>query len=100
MNVAERITLLRTDKGYSVNKLANIAGLSQGFVRQIELGEKKPTIESLNLICDALDITLSDFFKEEPLLTREELLKSLSKDINDFSPAQLEILIKVANVIK
>ena len=64
MDVAKRITQLRTEKNITVNRLANLSGLSQGFVRQVELGKQNPTIESLNLICEALDISLSDFFRE------------------------------------
>lgn len=65
MDIAKRIIELRKAKGYSTNKLAGIAGLSQGFVRQIELGEKQPTIDSLSKICHGLGISLRDFFSDE-----------------------------------
>lgn len=65
MNVAKRITELRKLKGYSTNKLAISSDLSQGFVRQIELGEKQPTIDSLRKICKGLGISLHDFFSDE-----------------------------------
>jgi len=62
MDIAKRITELREIKGYSTNKLATLAGLSQGFVRQVELGEKQPTVDSLSKICSALDVSLGEFF--------------------------------------
>lgn len=99
MNITEKITFLRTEKGLSVNKLANIAGLSQGFVRQIELGEKKPTIESLSLICEALNITLADFFNEECQNNKEQLIDILNKNIALLTPTQLEALIQVAKAM-
>lgn len=98
MNVAERITQLRTDKKLTVNKLANLAGLSQGFVRQIELGEKNPTVESLSLICDALNISLSDFFQEEFNSThhsRKELQNELLQNISNLNNKQLSALIEI-----
>ena len=64
MNVGQRIKHFRLAKDYSVNKLANIAGISQSYLREIELGNKNPTVEVLSLICDALDITLCEFFDE------------------------------------
>lgn len=64
MEVNKRITALREQQGYSVNKLANLAGISQGFLRDIELGNKRPTVETLSYICDALQISLRDFFDD------------------------------------
>ena len=76
METGKRITYFRTQKNYSVNKLANLAVISQSYLRDIELGNKNPTIEILSYICDALNISLKDFFdddlptqiKNEPLI--------------------------------
>ncbi len=62
MDLGKRITHFRTAKGYSVNKLANMAGISQSYLRDIELNNKNPTIEILSLLCQTLDISLQDFF--------------------------------------
>ena len=64
MNVAERIKFFREQKGITVNKLANESGISQSFLREIELGIKKPTVETLSVLCDTLNITLRDFFDD------------------------------------
>ena len=70
--VGERITYFREKKGITVNKLANNAGLSQSHLRDIELGNKIPSVETLYYICEALGITLKDFFDD----TAEETLSS------------------------
>ena len=62
MDVGKRITFLREKKGITVNKLANLSGVSQSYLRDIELGNKQPTIEYLEYICYGLDISLKDFF--------------------------------------
>ena len=49
MNVGKRITFFRTAENYSVNKLATLSGISQSYLRDIELGNKNPTIEILSL---------------------------------------------------
>lgn len=63
-DVSKRITYFRTQKNYSVNKLANASGISQSFLRDVELGNKNITVEYLSYICDALNITLADFFSD------------------------------------
>lgn len=65
MEIGERITYFRTQKNYSVNKLANLAGISQSYLRDVELGNKNPTIEILSYICEALNITLKEFFDDD-----------------------------------
>jgi transcriptional regulator with XRE-family HTH domain len=65
MDVGERIKYFRTAKGYSVNKLANLSGISQSYVRDVELGNKNPTVEIISIICDTLNISLQEFFSDE-----------------------------------
>ena len=62
MNVGKRIKDLREKKGFTVNKLANLAGISQSYLRDVELGNKNPTVETLSYFCDALGVSLKDFF--------------------------------------
>lgn len=64
MDVGSRITSFRTAKHYTVNKLATLAGISQSYLRDVELGKKNPTVEILSYICDALGISLSEFFDD------------------------------------
>ena len=78
MNIGDRIKNLRLKKGITVNKLANLAGVSQSYLRDIELGKKQPTVEYLSYICTALDITLEAFFaNEDNNLTNE--IKNLNE---------------------
>lgn len=65
MNIGKKITSFRETKGYTVNKLANLAGVSQSYLREIELGNNtNPGIEVLDCICNALDITISELFND------------------------------------
>lgn len=66
MEVGKRIAFFRTGKGYSVNKLANLSGVSQSYLREIELGNKNPTVEFLSVLCDTLGISLKEFFDDQP----------------------------------
>ena len=79
MNVGERIKYFREQKSITVNKLANLAGVSQSYLREIELGKKQPTIEYLEYICWALDISLKEFFSDDSSSIHPVLATSLSK---------------------
>ena len=84
MNIGNRIKFFREKKKITVNRLANLAGISQSYLRDLELGKKQPTVEYLSYICDAVGITLETFFTEEKATdTLEEELKKLSKEQKD-----------------
>jgi transcriptional regulator with XRE-family HTH domain len=88
--VAERIRFFRERKGITVNKLATTAGISQSFLRELELGNKKPTVETVSFLCDALDITLRDFFDDA--VPSAILENDLIQQIYRLSPYQQQLL--------
>lgn len=64
MDVPTRITKLREEKGISKNNLAKISGVAQSFISAIEAGQKQPTVDTLDRITKALDISLAEFFSD------------------------------------
>ncbi|MBQ8183799.1 MAG: helix-turn-helix transcriptional regulator [Clostridia bacterium] len=64
MDIGKRIIILREKKNISTNKLANISGISQSYLRDVENNVKNPTIEMLSYICYGLGISLQEFFNE------------------------------------
>jgi len=55
-----RITELRKNKGWSQNKLAEKASISNNYLSNIENNHSIPSLETLMNICLALDITPND----------------------------------------
>ena len=98
MNVGERIIYFRNKQGITTNKLANKAGLSQSFIRDVELSNKSITIENLVLVCDALKITLKDFF-DEPEKSSDLIDKELLSTINNLTIEQKTRLIDFLRLI-
>lgn len=79
MNVGERIKSIREKKNITVNKLANLSGVSQSYLREIELGKKQPTVEYLEYICFGLNISLQEFFAEKDSELNVFLVSALKK---------------------
>lgn len=91
MDIGARIRYFRERKNITVNKLANLSGVSQSYLRDVELNNKQPTVEYLEYICFGLGITLKDFFNtDEPLSEFEQAVSKLTAE-------QKELLIKFIN---
>ena len=87
MDVNKRIILLRERCGLTQNGLAERAGVSQTHLRRVELGQADITVGHLQLLCDAMSISIEDFFKEEQ--EADEIAVALSK----LSPKQKTLLV-------
>ena len=87
MDVRKRIISLREQCGLTQNGLADKAGVSQTHLRRVELGQADITIGHLQLLCDAMSISIQDFFKDES--NSDEISVAFSK----LSPKQKKLLI-------
>lgn len=97
MDIGKRIAFFRTAKQYTVNKLATKAGISQSYLRDVELGKKNPTVEVLSYLCDALGISLYDFFNDG---VQTSLMDSpLLSKIYQLTPEQQDTLLRFLDTI-
>ena len=62
--VGQRIRNYRTHKGLSQEKLAELVGCHPTYIGQLERGEKNATIETVEKISSALQISLSTLFEK------------------------------------
>lgn len=85
---------LRKKNRLSQKDLANIAEVGQTTISDIESGKKSPTAITIEKICMALNLTLSEFFAEEqPELEPE--MRRLLDTARKLSPEQLKYLQKL-----
>ena len=87
MNVGKRLISLREQCGFTQNGLAERAGVSQTHLRRVELGQADITIGHLQLLCDAMSISIQEFFEEKS--ASDEIAAAFSK----LSPKQKTLLL-------
>lgn len=63
-DVGHRIRAIREQRGLSLRALAENCGLSTNAISLIERGETSPTVSSLHRLAMALEVPITDFFKE------------------------------------
>lgn len=61
--VGQRIRALREQQGLSLRALAERCGLSANAISLIERGENSPTVSSLHLLAQALNVSITNFFE-------------------------------------
>ena len=94
MNVLDRIVEFRTAKGWSEYQLAEESGMTQSTISSWYRRHMTPSIPSLERICDAFGISLSQFFMEsgaQPVFLTDKQVELINAT-NKLSPEQLDSL--------
>lgn len=56
--IGEQLREIREMQGYSLRELAKITGIAHNHIGRIEQGKYNVTLDTLAVICDALDVSL------------------------------------------
>ena len=64
--ISQRILQLCEENDITINKLANLAGITQSTLNDVVRGKSKnPTIRTIYCLCLGLGIELKDFFNSD-----------------------------------
>lgn len=89
IDVLERILYYRSQKKWSEYQLAEKSGLTQSTISSWYRKNMLPSISSLEKICNAFEITLSEFFSfEEDNFSLTDVQKKLLIETNRLSDKQ------------
>lgn len=91
MNIGARIKFLRNKRGLTAIQLAEMVNISREHLSAVENGIKPISLSTLQKICDALGITLAQFFMDENTNLPPEY-QELLENVKVLSPKQLELL--------
>jgi transcriptional regulator with XRE-family HTH domain len=57
-----RVRELRTSRGLSQERLAELSGLHRTYISSLERGQRNVSVENLGALAQALDITIAELF--------------------------------------
>lgn len=98
MTILERIIQLRTERNWTEYRLSEESGLPQSTISSWFRKNANPSKRSLEKICSAFNITMSQLFafEDEPVTLTEkqrDILESWSK----LNPRQQDIILELLN---
>ncbi len=94
-SIGNRLFEYRKKKGLTQIEVAELAGISDRTYADIERGNVNMRIETLNLICQVLDITPNDVLTEK---TEIEDTKTITELIQALTPLQANTAFKLVKV--
>lgn len=98
MDILDKINKLRTEFGWSVYKLAEETGITQSTLSNMFTRHSTPSLTTLSQICQAFNITLSEFFNENNSDYSEEE-KTLIYKYRKLNKRDKKIVVKLIDTI-
>ena len=100
MNAQKRIRELLDERGWSEYHLAKVSGLAQSTITNMFKRNNAPTLPTLEAICAAMGITLSQFFSDgaDPAALTAEQATLISK-WSTLTDDQKEALLRLIDTI-
>lgn len=105
LNIGEAIEFYRKEKGITLSRLAELTGLTQGYLSQIKNGKRTPTDKALEQIANSLGVSPMDILDKAETFSDiqakpHELKLKLEriKSNNDFVVALSDKIVVAVNV--
>jgi transcriptional regulator with XRE-family HTH domain len=96
-SIGKRVKELRSKNGLSQEQLALHAEITTAYLGQVEREEKNPTVVTIAKICNALSISLSDFFSDQISYDADEdaVLRQINFLLKNLSSAEKQEILQI-----
>ena len=100
MNTHERLQQLMDERGWSMYKLSKESGLSESTIHNVFRRHTSPSIETLDIICKGLGITLAQFFAEGEMVEMTPELKEIFDEWRFLTTDQKEAIKQMLHAMR
>lgn len=97
LDIAKRIKDLREIKELSIYDMTKRTGLSHSCILKIEKGERQPNLDTLTKLCEAMDVTLGEFFADDSSMALNDSERTVVKAMKKLNKRQTEAIVKLLN---
>lgn len=97
--VGLKIKEIRKSKGWTQEQLAEIASIHYSYIGGIERGERNISLETLQKIIDALEVSAVELFPANTTILKNEVLKEHIEMISERSIQDIELIHRVSKDI-
>jgi transcriptional regulator with XRE-family HTH domain len=98
--VAGNINDLCKKRHVSKYRLAQLTGIAQSSLERIIANESTPSLQTLEKICSALDVTLSQFFQDEKENHLTDKQNEVMEIWNDLSADEQAVVLAMLRGLK
>lgn len=91
MSIAEQLIILRKDKGFTQQEMADTVGLHVNQIRRYESGSAQPSLEALKKIAVSLNVSIDSLVFDKGERGPDEDLRLQFEAVSQFTPEEKRI---------
>ena len=95
-----RIMEIRDEYGYSNEKMAKLCGMEPERLRRIIRNDSHPRVDTIEKICDGMDMTLKQFYASSIFAAATENQDEFMRTYLSLDPEYRMFLLKVAKELR
>lgn len=97
--IGQRIRQERTRQRFTQEQLAEMAGVNESYIGQIERGAKNPSLESIIKIANALGVSLDYILRDVTEVRENKLLDELVSVAGGRNPDEIRLLLNINKLV-
>jgi len=98
--IGQRIKIARIKKDITQDQVAEITGLSNPHVSNVETGSTKPSLPTIIKIANALSVSVDELLCDNIIHSKAIFEKELSELLEDCSDKETYAIVEIAKTIK
>ena len=99
IRLGKRIRAIRTERGMTQERLANMAQLSGKFLGEVERGVSNISIDRLSKVAEVLGVELRDFLENEHECSRTELIQEIIRMVPKLSEKDAKVVYRLVKML-
>lgn len=97
----ERLRQLRGARALSQEQLALRAGITPAYLGLVERGQRNPTVNTIEALCNVLNISLSEFFstEERKPAVQDDITAQICFQLKDMRQEEKEAYLQLIKLV-
>ena len=100
MNINARLEKLLNKKGWTKYRLVKESGIPESTISNIFTRNSTPTLQTLEIICSTLNISLAEFFSDDELMVMTPEFREFYDKWTSLSPEKKKFIIQTIELHK
>jgi transcriptional regulator with XRE-family HTH domain len=100
-SLGERLRELRQHRAMSQEQLAHTSNITPAYLGQVERGTKNITVHTLEKVCHALNISLSEFFDTAIVQSnaKDEISDQILHQLHNKTTTEKQAVLKIVKLV-
>ena len=91
---------MRKERGWTIDHLADLSGLSKGYLSQLENDKRQPSMETLRDLAGIFDVSVSALVADQADAQADETDQMIAAEVRQLGPKEKAAILAAARALR